>query len=278
MRALAETGSTLPRHQPPPAGGALGGRQHPGRARRPVLPPRRLRGAGRQRRQHRVLGRRRVRSGRPPRRAPRLRRVLLEVRRGHRGRAVPRRPGRARAPSPAPTRSCVADADRRRVRVPAQRDVDRRDDRRPPARRRPASCSSTPRRAPAGSGSSPRTSTSTTSRRRSASPPTVASGWRCALPPRSSASSASARSDRWVPPSLSLPVALENSRLDQTYNTPALGVALPPRAQPAVDARPGRPRVHDRSLRPFVEHPSTTGPRRARSRSRSSPTRPSAAT
>ena len=29
-------------------------------------------------------------------------------------------------------------------------------------------------------------------------------------------------SDRWVPPSLSLPVALENSRLDQTYNTPAL--------------------------------------------------------
>jgi phosphoserine aminotransferase len=31
-----------------------------------------------------------------------------------------------------------------------------------------------------------------------------------------------ATADRWVPPSLSLPVALENSRLDQTYNTPAL--------------------------------------------------------
>jgi phosphoserine aminotransferase len=29
-------------------------------------------------------------------------------------------------------------------------------------------------------------------------------------------------SGRWVPPSLSLPIALENSRLDQTYNTPAL--------------------------------------------------------
>jgi phosphoserine aminotransferase len=29
-------------------------------------------------------------------------------------------------------------------------------------------------------------------------------------------------SERWVPPSLSLPIALENSRLDQTYNTPAL--------------------------------------------------------
>ena len=31
-----------------------------------------------------------------------------------------------------------------------------------------------------------------------------------------------AASGRWVPASLSLPVALENSRLDQTYNTPAL--------------------------------------------------------
>jgi phosphoserine aminotransferase len=29
-------------------------------------------------------------------------------------------------------------------------------------------------------------------------------------------------SGRWLPPSLSLPIALENSRLDQTYNTPAL--------------------------------------------------------
>ena len=29
-------------------------------------------------------------------------------------------------------------------------------------------------------------------------------------------------SDRWLPASLSLPIALENSRLDQTYNTPAL--------------------------------------------------------
>jgi phosphoserine aminotransferase len=31
-----------------------------------------------------------------------------------------------------------------------------------------------------------------------------------------------AATDRWQPPSLSLPIALENSRLDQTYNTPAL--------------------------------------------------------
>ena len=31
-----------------------------------------------------------------------------------------------------------------------------------------------------------------------------------------------AASERWIPPSISLSVALENSRLDQTYNTPAL--------------------------------------------------------
>ncbi len=30
------------------------------------------------------------------------------------------------------------------------------------------------------------------------------------------------RSGRWIPPSLDLSIALENSRLDQTYNTPAL--------------------------------------------------------
>jgi phosphoserine aminotransferase len=33
-------------------------------------------------------------------------------------------------------------------------------------------------------------------------------------------------SDRWMPPSISLPIALENSRLDQTYNTPALATVF----------------------------------------------------
>jgi phosphoserine aminotransferase len=31
-----------------------------------------------------------------------------------------------------------------------------------------------------------------------------------------------AASDRWIPPFFSLPTAIDNSRLDQTYNTPAL--------------------------------------------------------
>ena len=45
--------------------------------------PRRLRGAARQRRHDRVLGRRRVRAHRAAQPAPRVRRVLVEVRRGH---------------------------------------------------------------------------------------------------------------------------------------------------------------------------------------------------
>jgi phosphoserine aminotransferase len=35
-----------------------------------------------------------------------------------------------------------------------------------------------------------------------------------------------ASSDRWIPPSLDLAIALENSRKDQTYNTPALATIL----------------------------------------------------
>ena len=69
-----------------------------------VLAARRLRGGARQRRRHRVLGHRDVRAHRAAQPAPVVRRVLLEVRRGREGGAVPRRPvGRARA-SPAPTR------------------------------------------------------------------------------------------------------------------------------------------------------------------------------
>jgi phosphoserine aminotransferase len=35
-----------------------------------------------------------------------------------------------------------------------------------------------------------------------------------------------AGSDRWIPPSLDLEIALDNSRLDQTYNTPALATVF----------------------------------------------------
>ena len=87
-------------------------------------------------------------------------------------------------------------------------------DRRHLRRRRPAG---RPRRRP----------TPTTSRRRRPSAPTAASGWRCSAPPRSTGSrSSTAPADRWQPAFLSLQTALENSRKDQTYNTPALATLL----------------------------------------------------
>ena len=267
----------VPRHQPPPARGALGRRQHPLRPGRPVRAPRRLRGAARQRGKHRVLGRRRVRSRRPTGRAPRVRRVLLQVRGRDRRRAVPRRPGRAAigtgyAPRPGRRRH------RRRVRLPAQRDVDRRDDRGAPARATTASCWSTRRRAPVASRSS----------RPSFdvyyfAPQKCFAGdgglWLALCSPAAiERIERLGAGDRWVPPSLSLPIAFENSRLDQTYNTPALGVAVPAREQRALDARPGRPRVHRRPLRPLGRAALRLGRGEHASRSRSWPSRRSAAT
>jgi phosphoserine aminotransferase len=47
--------------------------------------------------------------------------------------------------------------------------------------------------------------------------------WLAAVSPRAVARiERIAHSDRWIPPSLDLKIALDNSRLDQTYNTPAL--------------------------------------------------------
>ena len=68
---------------PPTAATRVQVRRPPGARghRRAVPAARRLRGAARQRRHHRVLGRGRVRADRAAQPAPRLRRVLLEVRR-----------------------------------------------------------------------------------------------------------------------------------------------------------------------------------------------------
>ena len=65
-----------------------------------------------------------------------------------------------------------------------------------------------------------RSSTATTSRRRSRSRLTADCGWPCARPPRSSASRRLASSGRWTPAFFDLKIALDNSRLNQTYNTP----------------------------------------------------------
>ncbi len=105
-----------------------------------------------------------------------------------------------------------------------------------------------------------RRSTSTTSPRRSASPPTAGCGWRPARRRRSSASGELAAGDRWIPASLSLSIALENSRLDQTYNTPALATLFLLDAAGALDERAGRPRLVRRAHPPSRRRSCTSGP------------------
>ena len=136
------------------------------------------------------------------------------------------RPDRGASPSPAPTPSpsptpsvdVYALTHNETSTGVAMRD--------PPPRGRRAGPGARPRRRHLGRRRAPRSTpprpTSTTSPPRSASPPTAGCGWPLSRPPPSSGSSGSRRRDRWVPASLDLTVALENSRKDQTYNTPAL--------------------------------------------------------
>ena len=146
--------------------------------------------------------------------------------------------------------------------------------------RRPAGRRARPHRrhlaAPAACRSTSRRPTPTTSRRRSPSPPTAGCGWRCSARRRIERIGELAATDRWIPESLSLATALDNSRKDQTYNTPAVATLFLLADQ--LDWMLGlrRPRLlrraHARDLRP----PLRLGARTARSRRRSSPTRPSA--
>ena len=85
-----------------------------------------------------------------------------------------------------------------------------------------------------------------------------------------------AASGRWRPASLDLAIALDNSRLDQTYNTPAVDHARAVRQPARVDARARRAGGVRQALAGRRPSTSTAGPRRRRGRRRSSPTRPSA--
>ena len=246
-------------------------RPHPARPRRPVLAPRRLRGADRQRRLAR-------RSGTPPSfglidrgGAPLVigefssKFAAVTTRRAapRRSAGVRDRPRHAPA-APGPRR-------RRRLRVPAQRDVDRRDG--------PTSTGPTGATAlvlvdgTSGAGGmrvdADRPSTSTTSHRRSASPATAACGSRSAPPRRSSASNELARG-RPLDAAVARPVDRGRElRLDQTYNTPALATIflLDHQLQWMLDQR--RPRVRRRPLRHARPGSSTAGPRRTRTPRRS---------
>ena len=116
-----------------------------------------------------------------------------------------------------------------------------------------------------------------TSPRRRASAPTAGCGWRCSARPRSRGSSELDGADgRWQPAFLSLATALENSRKDQTYNTPAVATLLLLADQLEWMLELGRARLVRRALRGVVRPPLRLGRARASSRRRSSPIRPSA--
>ena len=125
-------------------------------------------------------------------------------------------------------------------------------------------------------GTPPR-STSTTSRRRSASRPTAGCGSRCCSPAAVERIERIKAGGRWIPASLDLKIALENSRLDQTYNTPALATLflLDQQLQWMLGRR--RPGVRVRGPLPALgRRSSTAGPRRRRTPRRSWPSRPCA--
>ena len=154
---------------------------------------------------------------------------------------------------------------RRRLRLAAQRDLHRR--RWPRSARSPApttarSCSSTPPPAPAACRSTSPRPTSTTSPRRSASPPTAASGSPLISPAALARVDEIAASGRWVPDFFDLPTAIDNSRKNQTYNTPALATLFLLAEQ--IDWINGQGGLDwaGRAHRRLLARASTAGPRR----------------
>ena len=247
--------------------------------RRALRPARRLRGRARQRRHDRLLGRRRRLARARARPAPHLRRVLAEVRQGDRRRALPRRPdrdrGRARRRPGAGRRPR-----RRRDRLGPQRDLDRRHGpgraprgrgRRPGPDRRhlraPAACRSTSRQADAYYFAPQKAF--------------AADGglWLALLSPAAIAriEELDGADDRWQPAFLSLQTALENSRKEQTYNTPALATLLLLADQIEWMLARRRPRLVRRAHRaPPPAHLYGWAEAQRVRHARSSPTRPSA--
>ena len=145
----------------------------------------------------------------------------------------------------------------------------------PAGRRRTTarSCSSTRPAAPAGCRSTSARPTSTTSPRRRASPPTAGCGSALFSPAALDRVAALAESDRWIPPSLDLATALDNSTKDQTYNTPAVATLLLLADQIEWINGQGRAGLGGRRGPPTRPRGSTPGRRSRRTRRRSWPTR-----
>ena len=203
-----------------------------------------------------------VRPHRPAQPAPALRRVLVEVRRGGRRRAAPRRAvGPLRRPGHPP--AAGGRSRRRRLLPHPQRDVDRRGHAARAAPRAPtASCSSTPPRPPAACASTPTRSTSTTSPRRSAWPATAACGWRAVSPAAIERIERIAASDRWVPASLDLEHRAREQPQGPDVQHARAGHDLPRRPAGRLDQPERRARTGPPAAATGRPRRSTAGPRR----------------
>ena len=232
----------------------------------------------RQRRHDGVLGRRHVRARRAAQRAPRVRRVLVEVRRGVRRRAAPRRPGRRQQPTPAttPTPSPTPTVDvyalthnetstgvAMDLRRPAGARRRARRRRRHVGRRRPAVGPGRGRRLLL------RPAEVLRRRRRAVGRGLLAGRRRAHRAHRRRPTAGGRRRSTSASPST-------NSRQDQTYNTPAVATLILLDAQLALDARLRRPRLVRQAQPHVVRPPLRLGRGTGRGRRRSSPTRPSA--
>ena len=203
-----------------------------------------------------------------------------EVRHGDAGAPFLARPDRRRGRRPATRPAPVGRPERRRRRLGAQRDLDRRDGRRS--------------QRPAGAGDALVADRRDLGRRRPAASTSAQADvyyfapqkcfasdgglWLALLSPAAQErigeldGSAAAGS-----PSSCRSRRRSRTRVkDQTYNTPARRDAVPARRPARVDARPAAGSTAASRARPRPPATSTAGPRRRRTRRRSSPTRPSA--
>ena len=174
-----------------------------------------------------VLGGRGVLPSRSPGAALLVRRVLLEVRQGHRRRAVAGGPDGDRVAAGQPP-GAAGRAGHRLLRADAQRDVDRRGDADPPGRRsRPGALVLVD--ATSGAGGLPVSAAEFDAYYFAPQKCFGSDGglWIALLSPTALARTAQiAASNRYIPEFLSLQVAIDNSRLQQTYNTPAIAHLL----------------------------------------------------
>ena len=236
---------------------------------------RRVRGHPRQRGVDGVLGRRGVRADRRALAAPDVRRVQRQVRLGRQGQPVRRRPHRRQGRPGQRTRAAVGSV-RRRRRLGAQRDLDRR---------RGARCGDPTGDAlvvidaTSAAGGLPVDIADTDAYYFAPQKNFASDGglWLAIMSPAALARVEKiAASGRWVPDFLSLPIAVDNSLKNQTYNTPAIGTLVLMADQLDWLLRQRRPGLGRRAHRRLVAAGCTRGPRRRRTPRRSSPIRPCA--